>query len=492
VVENVSDRARLLDNLAELGGKLTAEEDLVFQGQKFILPERMDLSSAISFLREKQIEDENEMSFTRTFRFRPWDGARATMLALRRAFGMVSQRGAQGGGSAPPELRTIPVSASETEQIPWGGLGVGHLPGCTLNLGAVKDPDFGHLFTLSATGPRRYRHHIEGIFRLVEEELANSSMYRGKAFDGQEVPQFLDLSGVDPSKVVYTDHVVERLEADIWALIRYPDQMRKMGLPLKRAILLEGPYGTGKTLAAYLTGQISGEHGWTFIYGRPGRDELEDVMATARLYQPAVVFFEDVDSIASSDGVDHISRMLDILDGIQSKGTEIICILTTNHINRIHKGMVRPGRLDAVIHIGALDPPAIERLVHSLVPDDLVSSDVDWVAVGAAMDGFMPAFAKEATDRAMRWNLARNHGEPSSLTTEDFIAAADGLRPQLELMGRAGEGARSDSVGSAIERTVKQSIDGTLLVRKGESPNAPWAELLVPDGLETDGKGPKG
>ncbi len=242
----------------------------------------------------------------------------------------------------------------------------------------MKDPDFGQLFTLAATGPRRYRHHIEGIFRLVEEELATSSMYRGKAFDGQEVPQFLDLSGVDSSKVVYTDHVVERLEADIWALIRYPDQMRKMGLPLKRAILLEGPYGTGKTLAAYLTGQISQQHGWTFIYGRPGRDELEDVMATARLYQPAVVFFEDVDSIASADGLDHMGRMLDILDGIQSKGTEIICILTTNHIDRIHKGMVRPGRLDAVIHIGALDAPAIERLVHSLVPDDLVSKDVDW------------------------------------------------------------------------------------------------------------------
>jgi transitional endoplasmic reticulum ATPase len=487
-MDNVSDRARILDNLAELGGKLTAEEDVLFQGQKFILPERMDLGSAISFLREKQLEDENEMNFTRTFRYRPWDGARATMAALRKAFGIVSQRGQGAHGSAPPELRTIPISATETEQIPWGGLGVGHLPGCSLSLGSVKDPDFGPLFTLSAVGPRRYRHHIEGIFRLVEEELRANSMYRAKAFDGQEVPQFLDLSGVDPAKVIYTDQVVDRLEADIWALIRYPEQMRKMGLPLKRAVLLEGPYGTGKTLAAFLTAQIAQDHGWTFIYGRPGRDELEEVMATARLYPPAVVFFEDVDTIAHAEGVDHVSRTLDILDGIQAKGTEILCILTTNHLDRIHKGMVRPGRLDAVIHIGALDAPAIERLVHSLVPDSLIADDVDWHAVGAAMDGFMPAFCKEAIDRAMRWNLARNKGNPSSLTTEDFIAAADGLRPQLELMSRAGEGARLDGIASAIERTVKQSIDGTLLVRKGETPNAPWAELLVPDGSEAEGR----
>ena len=190
-MDNVSDRSRLLDNLAELGGKLTAEEDVVFEGQKFILPERMDLASAISFLREKQVEDENEMNFTRTFRYRPWDGARATMRALRKAFGIVSQRGAQGvAGSAPPELRTIPISARETEQIPWGGLGVGHLPGCTLSLGSTKDPDFGQLFTLSATGPRRYRHHIEGIFRLVEEELVTSSMYRERRSTARRCPSF--------------------------------------------------------------------------------------------------------------------------------------------------------------------------------------------------------------------------------------------------------------------------------------------------------------
>ncbi|MFI5043010.1 MAG: hypothetical protein ACHQNA_14390, partial [Acidimicrobiales bacterium] len=109
-MSTAQDRSRLLDALAELGGKATAEEDVVFQGQKIVLPESMDIGSAISFLREKQTEDENEMNFSRTFRYRPWDGARATMDALRKAFGVVSQRGASGlHGGPPPELRTIPV-----------------------------------------------------------------------------------------------------------------------------------------------------------------------------------------------------------------------------------------------------------------------------------------------------------------------------------------------------------------------------------------------
>jgi hypothetical protein len=95
-VTSPSDRSRLLDALAELGGKLTAEEDVVFAGQKFALPERMDLGSAISFLGEEQTEADKQMNFTRTFRYRPWDGARATLTALRRAFGIVSQRCAGG------------------------------------------------------------------------------------------------------------------------------------------------------------------------------------------------------------------------------------------------------------------------------------------------------------------------------------------------------------------------------------------------------------
>ncbi|HEX5587303.1 MAG TPA: hypothetical protein VFZ17_08350, partial [Acidimicrobiia bacterium] len=58
--------------------------------------------------------------------------------------------------------------------------------------------------------------------------------------------------------------------------------------------------------------------------------------------------------------------------------------------------------------------------------------------------------------------------------------------PQLELMGRANEHGGVDGVGAAISRTVRNSIDGTLLVRKGEKPSQPWAELLVPDGATND------
>ncbi len=209
------DEKRALELLAELGGKLTAEEDIVFEGSRIVLPARMDLSDAIDFLKEKRNEDERTVSFSRIYNYRPWDGAHATMAALKRAFGMVTQRATMGMfGPNPPQLRTIKVGVSETAQVPWGAIAIPMLPGTEFQLAATRN-EFGSVFAISAEGPRKFRHQIEGIFKLIDEELASNSIYRGKAFDGQEMPEFLDLSGVDPAKVVYSDEVLAQLEAKV-------------------------------------------------------------------------------------------------------------------------------------------------------------------------------------------------------------------------------------------------------------------------------------
>jgi transitional endoplasmic reticulum ATPase len=389
------------------------------------------------------------------------------MLAFRRAFGMMTQRTIRAksifDSDQPPSLITIPVGHDEVEQVPWGAVGLAHLPGVTFVLGSSVDPEMGPLFLLSASGPRRWRFHVEGVFNLVEEELRANSMYRGKAFDGQDQAQFLDLSGVDPAKVVYSQEVVTQLEANVWSLIRWPKELERVGVSLKRAVLFEGPYGTGKTLAAYLTAKEAVEHGWTFIYCRPGRDDFQSVMQTARLYQPSVVFFEDVDTIAEAgeSRTDDISRLLDVFDGVQAKGTKIVAVLTTNHAERIHRGMVRPGRLDAVIHVGALDSAGFERLVLATVPPEQLADDVDFDMVAESFEGFLPAFAREAIDRAMRYNVARNGGKAGVLETADFVHAAHGLRPQLELMEGASEATSRPTVDLGIRSVVAETLADT-------------------------------
>lgn len=473
-------RAELVEQLALIGGKVVGDDDIARHGDTLVVPERMSLLEASTFLAEKVKDEARLEGQSRVFKYRPWDGAHAFQAAIKRYFGALRTVGTPGFfGENPPEMITINTGPDSTTQVPWGGLQIPGLPDVTFYADDMFDADLGPVFFLHTHGPKRDRAAILGVFELVEQELRTNSIYRGKAFDGEAMPNFLDLSGIDPSDVVYTQEMMRQLDANLWSPIAYAQAHRALNLPLKRSVLLEGPYGTGKTLAAFLTAQRCLLNGWTFLYCRPGKDDIATVMQTARLYQPAVVFFEDVDTISKPGQPDQVSKLLDVFDGIQAKGTEIMVVLTTNHAELIHKGMVRPGRLDAVIHVGAMDQAGVERLVRR-VCRGMLDDHIDFDAVFAANDGYMPAFVKEGVERAVRYALARCQGEPVAIriNTDDLVAAAAGLRDQLDLMEGNKEHHEVDALGAALENHLKNVTAKTSLV-KNRNGNAKMGELKV-------------
>lgn len=450
----------ILATLAELAGEQFSEDDITFEGTRLVIPEKMSAGQAVNVLNEHIKAETAITQYVRIYKFRPWDGAAAFHRAVRTLTGTSGIGVATGFfGSNPPRLITINVGPHETMQVPWGTIRV-PLFEAEVTLGGTTDRELGMLFYISIEAPRKYRAAIEGLFRLVQHELDTASIYRGQAFDGQEEPEFMDLTGVDPNKVIYSDEVMTQLDVNMWSLLKHTDVIREHGLPLKRAVLLHGKYGTGKTLAAFLTAQHAVANGWSFVYCRPGRDNLNDVMTTARLYQPAVVFFEDIDLVSegtTGEG-DSITQLLDLFDGITAKGTELMAVLTTNHPDRIHKGMVRPGRLDAVIEIAELDRNGIERMIRANVPVAKLSNDLDMDLIAKAMDGYLPAFVKEAIDRTARYSIART-GTVSLLTTDDFVYAANGLRPQLEMMTDAKEGRESDPMARVFSKVMRSEME---------------------------------
>jgi len=462
----------ILRNLAELGGKLHDDDDITYAGSKLIIPESMTIGRAREFLELKEREMETETDFVRVFNYRPWDGAYCMWNAFKRLFGAVGHKGTMGMfGPNPPQLITIPTDVGKTEQIPWGNFELPLLPGVEFATFQSSHQELGPLFGVTATGPKKHAAEIQGIFSVIEDELEKNSMYRGKAFDGQPMPEFIDLTGVNPEQVVYSKEVMTQLEVNIWAQLRYTEQFQNEGIPLKRAVLVHGPYGTGKTLAAVLTGQEATANGWTFIKGRPARDDLGFVMQTARLYQPAVVFYEDVDQVADVEGQSNasISQLLDRFDGIEAKGARLLCVLTTNHVERIHKGMARPGRLDAMIKIDELDREGLEKLIRSHLNERL-AGEIDWDAVMEAAQGYKPAFITEFAHRSIRYAMVRTGGESEGveLVTEDLIAAAQGLRPQFELMTDAKDRHEQPQLDQAfrtvVRGVVRDSFDERVLV----------------------------
>lgn len=436
----------LLATIAELGGKSFKDDDITYEGERLVVPEkwRGDLNKALDFLRKKIKEEGEESDFSRTFHYRPYDGAICAFRALKRAFGMAAGKTIYTFfGKIPPRYITIPTGMGQVEEVPWGQFTVPLLEDSVFNFGSTHHAEYGEVFEISCRAPRKNRFIIEGLFEMVEQELKVGSIYRGKAIDGkQAAPDFLEIGNLDATRIVYSEQVRADLEANIWTVMKYQDAQRALGMGLKRAILLTGPYGTGKSLAGYLTAREAVAAGWTFIMARPGRDDFLQVVQTARLYQPACVFFEDAETVTSAEQTqsDAISQVLDIFDGIQSKDTSLIVVMTTNHPEKIHKGMHRPGRVDAQIEINALDATGIEALIRAVVSDEMLAEDVEFAPVVDACDGYVPAFVKEVADRAIRYALARTQGKLDfRISTADLVQAANGLRPQFDRMNAADE-----------------------------------------------------
>lgn len=460
-------KEEIRSRLADLGKLTVGDDSLKFKGTEFVLPANMkgNISGAVKYLNDWDKQQNKEFEFTRTFNYRPWDGAAAFDATMKKYFGSSGIGKSvydMFGQEHKPQFVTVNVSPTETIQVPWGHVVFSPLDATFYLFGAESD-EYGLIFGIQVTVPRRNRAHVEAFFNLVEDHLKTNSIYRGKAFTGGTEPLFINTHDLDPATVIYSDEVMTQLETNMWSLLRYSSEMRKNKIPLKRAVLLEGQYGTGKTLAGKLTAQEAVDNGWTFILARTGKDNLNQILQTAQLYAPAVVWYEDIDIVAKGKSNEQVSRLLDSLDGITNKGVEILAGFTTNHIEEIQKGVLRPGRLDSVIHVGELDDAGFERLVKSVIPEKL-RGDIDYLKVAESMHGYLPAFAKEAIDRAIRYSIARNQGTPDVIQTNDLVNAADGLRTQWKLMQDANEGVVLPTLEGTFRGLIQNTVDGMELL----------------------------
>lgn len=457
--ENQRLQEEILAKLAQLGKLRVQDDALTFQGTRFILPASLAgrVGDAVEYLKRWERDQSATYAYGRTFRYRPWDGAAAFDRAMKATFGTsgLGEVTRTFFGDNPPQYQTIDVAYGQTAQVPWGEVSFAPIE-ATFTLGGTYSEELGPVFRLEVNAPKKYRAHIEAFFQVVEDELRSHSIYRGKAITAAEQPVFLNTGTVDRSKVIYSDEVMAHLDANVWSVIRHADAMRKIGLPIKRQVLLYGPYGTGKTLAGMLTAQTAQENGFTYIQVRAGEDDLYTALKTAQVYAPSVVMFEDIDVI-STDRSDGVAKLLDVLDGVTNKGVEVMAVFTTNHPDKLHKGLMRPGRLDAVIELAGLDAGGIRRLVQATVPASLLG-ELDWNAVVKGFEGLLPAFAKEAIDRAQRYAMARSGGVPQRLETLDLVRAADGIRQQVRMMEGAPEHDNADNISLALSEIVGQTI----------------------------------
>lgn len=474
----------VLAELARLGGRFSREDDIVFEGRQYRLPENQSFKASVKFLNDRLRNEEEEYSFGRTFTYLPWDGAVAVGVAMRELFGaLVGKKIKTPFGDIPPSFMDVQVDVGKFEQAPWGQVALPWDPEGFLDVGSTRNDHGDIVFALSVQTRRKYRDEVTGLFNYIESVLHDRSIYRGKAITASEKPEFIDVSKVDPNDVVYTEDVMEALGVHVWLNVRQPQALRDNNQSLKRLVVVHGPYGTGKTLSAYLTGrecvlqsqdllaqatEARKSQNYavsvallkdvtTFIIVRPGIDSWERALTIARCYGKCIIFVEDVDTLMRLHDDTQIRNMLEQTDGLTSKGAELQVIWTTNHLDRIPKGMLRPGRTDALIEVAYMDRPGVERLTKRVVKS--LSPDVDFDAVFVAMEGYTPAYVREALDRTVRYNLFHNDGKLTEIATEDLVWAANGLRPQLAVMDEARESAQLPELENIFDSLIQQAVN---------------------------------
>jgi transitional endoplasmic reticulum ATPase len=461
-------KAEILDKLRELGGgRITEESGIAYhQGRQILLPEGMTLKSAARLVTAQAKSMEEAHAFSKVFRYRPWDGAYALQETLREIFGV----GGTGKaihtffGTNPPEYRSVEVAPGEEVRIPWGLIDFPVLE-AEIMTGATNDPQYGLLFQVTITAPKKYEPQINGIWMAVEEYLKRNSIYKGKAIvgvgrlgrDGFEYPTFLDPKATDPAKVAYRRDVFDRLNSSVWGPIRTASLQRAAGMKLNRKTLLYGPYGTGKSLAGGLTARVATENGWTFIQCKTGEEDLQKVLKTAELYAPAVVFIEDIDVLIESDPK-KMSELLEQFDGVSSKNKEVMVLMTSNHVDSLSKGMTRVGRIDAAIEIGSLDREGIERLISATFSPDMLGDDIDYEAIFEAMEGYEPAFIMGTFNLTKSNAIVRSESLDFQLSTEDFVLAADTLRNQHDTHRAAEDRPAVDTFGQSMATVVSNEV----------------------------------
>ncbi len=208
---------------------------------------------------------------------------------------------------------------------------------------------------------------------------------------------------------------MESLKEEIRLKIIYPLQHAEMykayGKSAGGGILMYGPPGCGKT---HLAGRppvrsrqalsLSGSTTSSICGSGRAKKNLHELFEQARESSPCVLFFDEVDALASkrsdlqkSGGRNLINQFLSELDGIQSANAGVLILAATNAPWSLDGAFRRPGRFDRVLFVPPPDQSARGEILRVLAQGK-PQQNVDFAQIAQKTDGFSGADLKGLLD----------------------------------------------------------------------------------------------
>ena len=223
--------------------------------------------------------------------------------------------------------------------------------------------------------------------------------------------------------------------------LRQPETFDKVGIQPPSGILLHGPPGTGKTMLAKA---VANETDASFIkmagselvhkFIGEGAKLVRDLFEVARENEPAVIFIDEIDAIASkrtdskTSGDAEVQRtmmqLLSEMDGFDERG-DIRIIAATNRFDMLDEAILRPGRFDRLIEVPKPDAVGRELIFQIHTRDMNVADDVDFGALAEMAEDASGADVKAICTEAGMFAIRDDRTE---ITREDFEAAWEKLQ----------------------------------------------------------------
>ena len=263
-----------------------------------------------------------------------------------------------------------------------------------------------------------------------------------------EIPatSFDDVGGLEEAK--------RRLQEAVQWPLAYPRLFEETGTDPPAGILLYGPPGTGKTLLARALANESGVNvihvaGPELLDKYVGESEkaVREVFERARQTAPTIVFFDEIDAIASrrgrrDDDVTErvVSQLLAELDGL-SENPNLVVLAATNRKDALDAALLRPGRLEVHVEVPEPDEAARRAIldVHARgkpLADDV---DLDWLAgdLEGATGADIESLLREATMLAIREHADRLGPEEANERAEEIVVRRAHVEAALRAQGLA-------------------------------------------------------
>jgi transitional endoplasmic reticulum ATPase len=308
------------------------------------------------------------------------------------------------------------------------------------------------------------------------------------------LPEYVEAKEARRADVTYDDiggmgETIDQLREMVELPLRYPELFQRLGVDPPKGVLLYGPPGTGKTrLARAVANESEAEffliNGPEIMGSAYGESEkaLRDVFERATKAAPAIIFIDEIDSIAPKRGQVSgeaekrlVAQLLTLMDGLEPRAN-LVVIAATNRPDAIDEALRRPGRFDREIVVGVPDERGRREILSIHTRGMPLDEGVDIGELARTTYGFVgadiAALTREAAIEAVRRIMPRLDLTTASIpaevldelcvTREDFVGALKRVHPSAmrEVMVQAPNVRWADIGGlDAAAQRLKEGVE---------------------------------